>query len=266
MDSAIPPERFPQRLAQLGFQVHVINGIEVIIPPVCTVPAGPFSMGSDPKRDRVVKRESWGQDGQPQHTVTLPGYEISRFPVTVAEYACFVRAGYAQPRNWRTQQRRLPHPVVKVTWHDAVAYAAWLSERTGEWWRLATEAEWEKAARGTDGRIYPWGDTFDKTRCNTLERGKNGTTPVGTYPTGASPYGVQDMAGNVWEWTSSRRLPYPYLVSDGREAANSPDNRVLRGGSFRNGVSVVRAANRFAYSQPNLNLVGFRLVRAASSS
>jgi formylglycine-generating enzyme required for sulfatase activity len=168
-------------------------------------------MGSDPKRD------SQAEDCEkPQHRVTPAAFQIGRYPVTVAEYACFVRAGHAAPQRgtyrpitWDDQLKRLDHPVVCVTWHDAVAYAAWLAKLTGQSWRLPTEAEWEKAARGTDGRIYPWGDAFDKARCNVSESGIGTTTPVGSYPNGASPYGAQDMAGSVWEWASSLFKPYP---------------------------------------------------------
>ena len=118
-------------------------------------------MGSDPKRDREA-----GADEQPAQQVTLPAYQIGRFPVTVAEYACFVASGHAEPRQGygRTGARsctRLDHPVVYVSWHDAVAYAAWLAEITGQPWRLPTEAEWEKAASvGPAARraSYPWGD------------------------------------------------------------------------------------------------------------
>jgi formylglycine-generating enzyme required for sulfatase activity len=227
----IPPDRFPQRLADLGFTAYFDHGVEYILPPLCTVPAGPFLMGSDPNWDKGAYR-----DEQPQHLVILPAYEIACFPVTVAEYACFVRAGYAEYQNWHSQLSRLDHPVVNVTWYDAVAYAIWLSGRTTEVWRLPTEAQWEKAARGADGRIFPWGGIFDKARCNTKESGIGATTPVGNYPSGASLYGAQDMAGNVWEWTSSLKLPYPYITSSGREDGNSAGNRVLRGGSW-NGVA-----------------------------
>ena len=88
-------------------------------------------------------QDRWTNRERPQHTVTLPAYEIARYPVTVAEYACFVRSGHTEPNDWQTQLGKLDYPVVRVTWHDAVAYTAWLSERTREWWRLPSEAEWE---------------------------------------------------------------------------------------------------------------------------
>jgi formylglycine-generating enzyme required for sulfatase activity len=154
-----------------------------------------------------------------------------------------------------------------VSWQDAVAYAAWIAERTGERFRLASEAEWEKAARGADGRIYPWGDTFDKAQCNTSESGIGTTTPVGSYPSVASPYGVPDMAGNVWEWTGSQYISYPYTLSGERGNVNSTDNRVLRGGSWGSVARLARSAHRFD-DRPGYfsGGVGFRLVRAAPAS
>jgi formylglycine-generating enzyme required for sulfatase activity len=136
------------------------------------------------------------------------------------------------------------HPVGGVSWDDAVAYTAWLADLTGDPWRLPTEAEWEKAARGTDGRIYPWGDKFDKKRCTTSESGKGTTTPVGSHPSGASPYGVLDMAGNVWEWTSSRFIPYPYSASEALDALHGGVAPVLRGGSWYYIARFARAACR----------------------
>jgi len=264
LDSAIPDERFPPTLARLGFEGRIVNGIEVFIPPVCAVPAGEFLMGSVPKHDHVAAKETWTNDEQPQHTVTLPGYEIACFPVTVAEYACFVRSGRPEPTMWQKQQNKLDHPVVAVTWYDAAAYAAWLAGQTGEAWRLPTEAEWEKAARGTDARIYPWGDIFEQERCNTNESHIKSTTPVGSYPTGASPYGVQDLAGNIWEWTSSRYVPYPYTISVEREDTHSSENRVLRGGSWSYSARNARAACRDLDLPSNFRgSLGFRLVRAA---
>jgi formylglycine-generating enzyme required for sulfatase activity len=272
--TAIMPDRFPQRLADLGFTAHSNKGIQYILPPLCLVPAGPFLMGSDPKRDPVAAKESWTDREKPQHTVTLPACEIARFPVTVAEYACFVRADldrlveFHVPNDWHSQLGKLDHPMVNVSWPDAVAYVAWISGRTRERWRLATEAEWEKAARGTDGRIYPWGDTFDTARSNTSESGIRATTPVGSYPSGASPYGVQDMAGNVFEWTGSRYLAYPYIGTGEREDPDSTDKRVLRGGSWTGGAWYARAAYRFNLSANSFvgNASGFRLVRAFPNS
>lgn len=262
------PAQFPEWLAGLGFSAHADtsdrNVVPYILPPLALVPAGSFLMGSNPKRDPIAARESWSKDEQPQHTVTLPAFEIARFPVTVAEYACFVHAGHHEPTDWQRQQSRPEHPVVSVNWYDAVAYAAWLAHSTGEHWRLPTEAEWEKAARGTDSRIYPWGDSFDKARCNTSESRIKTTTPVGSDPTGASPYSAQDMAGNVWEWTSSHFLPYPYAVASEHEDAACAQKHVVRGGSWYNNAQLARAAYRSLHhkSIDFYNNFGFRLVRA----
>jgi formylglycine-generating enzyme required for sulfatase activity len=255
-------DRLPERLAQLGFAAYRAGETEYILPPVCDVPAGAFLMGSDPRKDK-----SLSDDEKPQQSVTLAAYQIGKYPVTVAEYACFVRAGQKEPYNWRQQLGKLDHPAVRVSWQDAVAYARWLAERTRQPWRLPSEAEWEKAARGTDGRIYPWGDAFDASRANTSEGKKGTTTPVGSYPSGASPYGAQEMAGNVLEWTSSVYKPYPYSASDGREQAESTENRVLRGGSWFINAGFSRAAYRGRYRWADLvDYLGFRLVGVAPIS
>src|SRR5262249_12480427 len=139
----------PLYLMQLGFSTsHAANGAEYVIPPLCAVPPGDFLMGSDPAADIGAYNSEL-----PQHRVTLAAYQIARYPVTVAEYAYFVQAGQQEPADWQQQLRQLDHPVVRISWHDAIAYAQWLSGCAGQPWRLATEAEWEKAARGTDGRI-----------------------------------------------------------------------------------------------------------------
>jgi formylglycine-generating enzyme required for sulfatase activity len=179
-----------------------------------------------------------------------------------------VRAGHAAPDDWQTQLGKLDHPMARVTWHDPMAYVAWLSEHAGERWRLPTEAEWEKAARGTDGRIYPWGDTFDKTRCNTIGSDIWDTTPVGSYPTGASPYGVQDMAGNVCEWTEGLKVSYPYIISGEHEVLSSPDRGVLRGGCMVSEPFEARAARRHHGQLEGFEGLynGFRLVRADPNS
>jgi len=150
-----------------------------------------------------------------------------------------------------------------------VAYAAWLAQQTGQPWRLPSEAEWEKAARGTDGRVYPWGNQWDTTRANTRDGGPGTTSPVGAYAErgDASPCGAQDMAGNVWEWTSSLYKSYPYSQTDGRESPDSIGNRVLRGGSWSEDTRGVRAACRLGDDRPGYvgGYIGFRVVLAVPS-
>jgi formylglycine-generating enzyme required for sulfatase activity len=219
-------------------------------------------MGSDPATD------TGAYDSElPQHRIALAAYQIARYPVTVAEYACCVRAGQREPADWQQQLEKLDHPVVHVSWHDAVAYAQWLSARARQPWRLPSEAEWEKAARGTDGRIYPWDDTFRRTRCNTSEGKQGSTTSVGSFPHGVGPYGAMDMIGNVWEWTSSIFRPYPYDASDGREQAESAEHRVLRGAPWDFSSWFARAAARFDFHPGGaLDDFGFRLALATSIS
>lgn len=195
-----------------------------------TIPAGEFWMGGDGK-----------YDGKPAHKLYLPEYQIAKVPVTNAQYALFVKAAnYDAPDDW--QENRPPkgkesHPVVNVSWFDALAYCQWLGKMTGKHISLPSEAEWEKAARGDrDRRAYPWGDDFDSSRCNTREIGLGDTTPVGIFLEGASPYGVLDLSGNVWEWTRTiwdEKFNYPYKLDDGREDLTRKDVlRALRGGSF----------------------------------
>jgi len=257
---APPPPRHPlpdvpAQLAGLGFRGVNLSGTPAIIPPLVSVAAGPFLMGSADSDTQAY------DDEKPQHRVDLAAFQIGKYPVTVAEYALAVRAGavreppQASGVTWQTQLQHPDHPVVCVSWQDALAYSVWLREATGEaGWRLPSEAQWEKAARWDTvrgvSRIYPWGDSFDKNRCNTSESGLNTTTPVGGYPasdarrSGASPWGAEDMAGNVWEWTSSVYKPYHYTPNDGREDINSTENRVLRGGSWYVDAMGARAAYR----------------------
>jgi formylglycine-generating enzyme required for sulfatase activity len=257
----------PASLAQKQFQARAYNGVEVIIPPIVAVPAGAFLMGSDKKQDTQAY-----DDEVPQRTVTLATYQIAMYPLTVAEYACFVNAtNRAVPQNagavtWQKQlAERQDHPVVCITWQDALAYAQWLAQVTGEPYRLPSEAEWERAARGTDGRIYPWGNQWDKTRANTNDGGPGTTTPIGSYPQGVSPVGVMDMSGNVLEWTSTLYKPYPYNATDGREDAKTAGSRVLRGGSWDDNPRYARAAYR-GNGDPTIidDDVGARLVRVGA--
>ena len=225
------------------------------------VPAGEFLMGGDPS-----KAADEFFNPLPQHPVTLSEFYIGKTEVTNAQYAAFVKAtGRTAPDGW--QNGIIPagkenHPVVFVSWNDAMAFAQWLGEETGIDFRLPTEAEWEKAARGTDGREYPWGGEFDAGKCNTVESGIRDTTPVGKYsPAGDSPYGVADMAGNVWEWTSSLYKPYPYDPKDGREAPEAKGSRVVRGGSWLSDRASAASAVRGRSSPDDRDYrYGFRVV------
>jgi formylglycine-generating enzyme required for sulfatase activity len=218
-------------------------------PVMVYIPAGSFMMGtSDQQIDWLVQRDDmakkWQEKNyfsreQPQHTLTLAGYYIGKYPVTVGEYSEFVRAGgyqrcqywteagwtwrksmgRVQPQFWDdekwTGNDRLP--VVGVSWYEASAYCRWLSGETVGSYRLPTEAEWEKAARRRDARMYPWGAMFDVRRCNTRASWLNQTEPVGWHsPGGESPYGCAEMAGNTSDWTLSLYKPYQYNGSDGR--------------------------------------------------
>lgn len=263
----------PQRIYDLGYRGYTVGSVECILPPLCPVPAGIFTMGSDKTRD-----EQASDAETPQYPVQVAGFALGQHPVTVAEYACALRAKdkpvreppvYAYQKtkvDWATQQSHPDHPVVRISWKDALAYVRWLAKVTGQPWRLPNEAEWEKAARGTDGRIYPWGATFDKARCNTDASGISTTTPVGSYPHGESPYHAQDMAGNVWEWTSTIYQRYPYRKDDAHENLDSTDNRVLRGGSWASGSRLVRAAyRRNLMPRSGYRNFGFRVAFAADS-
>ncbi len=258
-------------LAERDFTVRVVMGIVVIVAPLCSVSSGHFLMGRVPGRDLPDPKRY-----ESQHSVWTRAYAIGRFPVTVAEFSCFVKAGAAKPAphgwtaDWLNQLQQPDHPVVRVTWDDATAYAHWLAEVTGQPWRLPTEAEWEKAARWEEqtqqARVYPWGDHFDRGRANTRRSGPGTTTAVGSYSTGVSPCGAFDMAGNVYEWTSSALFPYPYNAADGRESAcQVPPGayslyRVRRGGAWDCTERFARCAHR-SFDVPFLNSdsQGFRL-------
>lgn len=189
------------------------------------IPAGEFLMGGEKK------------------PVLVEAFYVDRYPVTNSEYKRFVDSTrHPFPAHWRGgtyPEGKADHPVVQVRWSDAAAYARWAGKR------LPTEAEWEKAARGTDGREYPWGNEFDKDKCNTNESGIWDTTPVGQYsPAGDSPYGVGDMAGNVWEWTANGSGPIP---------------RPLRGGSWLDSRHEARCTSRRKHTPSRRNdFIGFR--------
>lgn len=199
------------------------------------IPAGPFTMGTD----------SGEPNEAPAHEVDLPAFMIDKFEVTNADFAIFVEATDYKTqaekqgtRNWRMAytEGKYNHPVVYVTFEDAKAYCAWAGKR------LPTEVEWEKAARGPEGFLFPWGSDWDATKANVKESGLRGTAAVGSYP--PNGYGLCDMAGNVWEWVGSPYEAYP--GSDYQDPKYSPELRGLRGGGWFDDKEQVRATNRNA--------------------
>ena len=219
------------------------------------VPAGAFRMGSgeaDP--DAEV-------DEKPQHDVVLDAFWIDRTEVTNAMYARCVQAGACTAPMHSSRYglaTHAGHPVTGVTWFQAQEYCAWAGRR------LPTEAEWEKAARGPDGRLFPWGDGAPGSSLLNFDGQVGDTTTVGSYPAGASPYGVLDMAGNVWEWTADWYARDYYADSP---QANPPgpasgNLRVLRGGAWGVDAGAVRAANRFWAFPGRNDFDGFRCARS----
>jgi len=213
------------------------------------VPAGEFTMGSYVSSDE-----------QPVHKVNLDTYWIDQTEVTNAMFAKCVaesQCGRTKDISHYDDAQYANHPAVYVSWNDATSYCSWAGRR------LPTEAEWEKAARGTDRRMYPWGNQFPDNNLLNNNGRVGDTTEVGKYPSGISFYGAYDMAGNVWEWMSSLYMPYPYNADDGRENLNSSDSRVLRGGSWYSSDSDARSAFRITYPPSYTNyLVGFRCARS----
>jgi formylglycine-generating enzyme required for sulfatase activity len=217
------------------------------------VPAGEFLMGSDPTKDPNARPEE-----QPQHRVYVSEFYIGKYPITNEQYAVFVNATkHPAPSHWK--KGKIPvgkesHPVVYIyrLRNDTIAFFEWLSRESDYTFRLPTEAEWEKAARGIDGRIYPWGNEWDPTRLN--EKRPRDTTPVGKYsPNGDSPYGVADMLGNVWELCADSYYAKEYQHRANNVTKDPPgpkqgDYYVVRGGAFDNKeLWVLRCAARPGY-------------------
>jgi sulfatase modifying factor 1 len=205
-------------LKKLGIIINPQDNAELMF-----IPAGEFIMGSDDT--------SAEDDARPSHTIYLDAYYIYKMPVTVGQFRNFCTAtGHTMPPSfgWEWEDN---HPIVNVTWHEAQAYGQWAGVR------LPTEAQWEKAARGTDGRRYSWGNKWDAENCqwHRLKYGDAGTpSRVGSYPQGASPYGVQDMVGNVWEWCADWYDPGYYLKTPDRnpQGPTSGTERVMKGCSW----------------------------------
>jgi len=228
------------------------------------VPAGLFRMG----------------EGREEHEVDLDTYYVARYPVTVAQFRTFVQeSGYEVHRQWGQYNSLDNHPAVVVSWHDARAYCNWLAGQLRIWeetpeplgrrlreegWgvRLPTEAEWEKAARGTDGRVFPWGDEADPNRANYGSAGVFATSAVGCFPGGESPYGVEDLSGNVWEWCRTKWQD-SYEGYRGEDDLEGDASRVLRGGAFSDDDGPLRcAARNGGIPDLRLRLRGSRIVVA----
>lgn len=220
------------------------------------VPAGLFLMGSDPRRDIHAQ-----PDELPQIQVGLDEFWICKYPITVGQFTVFTNAtNRVAPFDF---PQKNGYPVVNVSWYDALVFSRWASDLTARQVRLPTEAEWEKAARGTDGRLYPWGNDFDAGRLNCAEGEISGTTPVDGYASGASPYGAWDMAGNVWEWVNDWYKPDYYAEHPGQNP-QGPDTgyyKTLRGGAWFSDRAHVRSADRTNFNPENrYDYVGFRVV------
>ena len=243
------------------------------------IPEGEFPMGITEVEARQWHEEfggklEWYMASTPSHRVYVDAFYIGRYPVTNGQYARFVQdTDHPVPFvdascNWDWKRKTPPpgkenHPVAGVSWYDAQAYCEWAGLR------LLTEAEWEKAAswdsKAGRKRVYPWGDEWDAGRCNSLEGGTDGTTPVGAYsPAGDSPYGCADMAGNVSEWVADRAGSYPSARQVNPMGPDSGIFRVLRGGSWGLTSDYTRGAGR-GWSDPvyRLDFGGFRCARSS---
>ena len=254
-------------------------------PQTVAIPAGPFIFGSD-RAEReyayrldeiayghsLTRQNRWYDHEPDRRTATLAGFKIMVTPVTNAMYKQFIdetghRAPFVDARTWAGyrlvhpyerarkyiwKNRMYPggrstHPVVMVSYDDARAFARWLSQKTGQNWHLPGRGQWEKAARGTDGRYFPWGNKFDPARLNSHDRGPFDTMPVASFPAGQSPYGVMDAAGQIYEWTRT---------------ASGKGRHIVKGGSWDDkGCGVCRPAAQHGRPDHIRHiLIGFRLV------
>lgn len=216
------------------------------------IPAGDFTIGSPSGQGN--------NDEHPAHKVYINDFWLGKYEVTFAQFDFFCRdAGRALPADegWGRGSR----PVINVSWFDAHAYCQWLTQKTSRSFRLPSEAEWEKAARAR----YPWGSSEPTVKNVNMKGNGDGfpfSAPVGSFPQGESHYGILDMAGNVWEWIADWYGAKYFRVSAQRDprGPDSGDNRVVRGGSWKNGPELIRSANRSS-ERPDLrlNVLGFRV-------
>ena len=248
-----------------------------------SIPEGEFLMGSTPEeakdayedaklRSSMLEQHTFDAE-LPQHQVYLSAYEISRYEITNAQYRAFIEAtnrptprGHNGEDTWADETLNGDtQPVVGVTWFDAQAFAEWIGGS------LPTEAQWERAARGTKTQTYPWGDTPPKARQHAnFARRYNRPIPVGQFPKGESPDGIADLAGNVWEWCLDEYCPTAYQ-RNGKSVSENPLNlrfrdvlrsRVIRGGAWDVGIAFLRSSLRFKfYPLDSTHTIGFRVVR-----
>lgn len=217
------------------------------------IPAGTFTMG-DTHGDGEA-------DERPAQRVTLQAFWLDRTEVTNGQFSQFAKfarnTGIGRGGEWQMEPGKEHHPVVHVPWRVAAAYCRWAGKR------LPTEAEWEYAARGTDGRKYPWGNTWEDSRARFSGNRRDQAAAVGSYPTGVSPFGALDMAGNVWEWVGSLYKPYPYVATDGREDPAVPGRHVVRGGSWFLNPWDLRSSRR-EFGEPGYRsaYIGFRCAQS----
>jgi len=243
-------------------------------PQMIRVPAGKFLMGStQAQATQAIKdgmNEEWVKDEQPQHEVDLSEYFISKYSIINQQYQVFIReTNYQPPKGWQNENypaSKRDHPIVNVSWDDAMEYCRWLSSKTGKLYRLPTEAEWEKAARGVDGRVYPWGNYFDKQYAS-ASKGSGDTNRVGSVsPQSDSPYGCADMLGNIFEWCADWHNKDEYKEGNVKNPKGPKigTTRVVRGGIYTLGQWSVRCAFRSASRSYIISDVcGFRVAISA---
>ncbi len=227
-------------------------------PDLVYVDAGPFWMGSLPNDLEASENE------KPRRQLHLPAYWIGRYPVTNEQYAQFVQdEKYSPPGHWNGSEppeNLARHPVVNIDYQDVLSYCDWLKRKTGRSYRLPTEEEWEKAARGglPYASRYPWGDDWRPDCCNTIEGRRGGTTPVDAFQEcNRSPFGAVDMAGNVWEWTDSQYHRYP---GSAHQSLSYGIKQVVRGGSWNNSRDSARVSCRGRYPRETRRpYLGFRV-------
>ena len=231
---------------------HSANKIQISFDWI-EIPAGEFLMGSNP-----IQPITSYPDESPEHQIDLEEFFISAKPITNAQYEKFVLStGYKKPGHWIggvVPSQKKEHPVTYIDWDDANAFASWCGAS------LPSEAQWEKSARGSDGRLFPWGDAEPTNEDANFGNSIGDTTEVGIHKSGASIFGVLDLAGNVWEWTSSIHREYPYNSNDGREDVNLWGARVVRGGNYLSAAKNIRCADRHSiYPTARDIYIGFRV-------